>query len=47
MSKENSPTVGANDQVNRDAAKDVPTPKSVDGGSGSTYCSFSAIGGVK
>jgi hypothetical protein len=32
-----------NDQVNRDAAKDVPTPTTEDGGSGSTFCSFSAI----
>ena len=32
-----------NDQVNRDAASVVPTSESVDGGSGSTPCSFSAI----
>lgn len=32
-----------NDQVNRDAASDVPTPETADGGSGSTPCSFSAI----
>lgn len=33
-----------NDQVNRDAASDVPTSETKDGGSGSTDCSFSAIG---
>jgi hypothetical protein len=34
--------VGANDQVNRDAASVVPTSETADGGSGSTPCSFSA-----
>ncbi len=40
MSEENLKT---NDQVNPDAASDVPTLKTADGGSGSTPCSFSAI----
>jgi hypothetical protein len=34
--------VGANDQVNRDAASGVPTSETTNGGSGSTPCSFSA-----
>ena len=38
--KENMKT---NDQVNRDAASDVPTSETADGGSGSTHGSFSAI----
>lgn len=36
-----------NDQVNRDAASDVPTSETKDGGSGSTDCSFSAIGSLE
>lgn len=32
-----------NDQVNRDAASEVPTSETSDGGSGSTPCSFSGI----
>jgi hypothetical protein len=39
MNIKNGDFVSPNDQVNRDAAKDVPTPETTDGGSGSTYCS--------
>jgi hypothetical protein len=43
MREEKALPLGANDQVNRDAASGVPTSETADGGSGSTDGSFSAI----